>query len=557
MTPLTQLLLVATISWSIWRSFRRHLAKNPLEVIRGPPCNTWLAGHFDQLWDTKHGWKFHQAISDEYGGVIRLANPFGDQSLFIFDTKALNHVLVKELDTFQEGEGFTLGFNLALGSGLLGTAGEMHKRQRKMMNPVFSAAHMKTMVPIFYDVMEKLRDTFVKKVANGPQELDITHWMARGALELIGQSGLGYSFDTLTDEDEGHPYCNAVKGFVPATTPFMTFRFYLLPLIHKLNLPPRFLRWLVDNVPMKSVHRVRDIVDVLWGTAVEVVESKKQAIREGDDSIARQVGKGKDIISTLIKANSEADEADRLPDEEVIGQVSTIAFAATDTTSGALARILHVLCGRVDIQDRMRAEIRAAKKEHGQRLDYDMLMNLSLMDAVCKETLRLYPPVSIVLRETIADTVIPFGKPVVCVDGTEITELHVPKGTTILPSIRSANRNPDVWGPTANEWRPERWLDGLPDSVIDAKVPGAFSHLMTFIGGGRACIGFRFSLLEIKVALSVLLDSFEFAAPKDKEIFWQMSPLVTPTVVNGGNKIELPMILRKAASEGEEVRTNC
>lgn len=87
MTPLTQLLLVATISWSIWRSFRRHLAKNPLEVIRGPPCNTWLAGmntslrtrmmslelslthliagHFDQLWDTKHGWKFHQAISDE------------------------------------------------------------------------------------------------------------------------------------------------------------------------------------------------------------------------------------------------------------------------------------------------------------------------------------------------------------------------------------------------------------------------------------------------------------------------------------------------------------
>lgn len=38
--------------------------------------------------------------------------------------------------------------------------------------------------------------------------------MARGALELIGQSGLGYSFDTLTDEDEGHPYCNAVKGFV-------------------------------------------------------------------------------------------------------------------------------------------------------------------------------------------------------------------------------------------------------------------------------------------------------------------------------------------------------
>lgn len=70
-------------------------------------------------------------------------------------------------------------------------------------------------------------------------------------------------------------------------------------------------------------------------------------------------------------------------------------------------------------------------------------------------------------------------------------------------------------------------------------------------------VGIHTKRFDPEVALSVLLDSFEFAAPKDKEIFWQMSPLVTPTVVNGGNKIELPMILRKAASEGEEVRTNC
>ena len=56
-------------------------------------------------------------------------------------------------------------------------------------------------------------------------------------------------------------------------------------------------------------------------------------------------------------------------------------------------------------------------------------------------------------------------------------ELLVPKGTTVFPSILSSNRNPDVWGPDAEEWKPERWMDGLPDSVAEARIPGVYSHL--------------------------------------------------------------------------------
>lgn len=113
----------------------------------------------------------------------------------------------------------------------------------------------------------------------------------------------------------------------------------------------------------------------------------------------------------------EADEADRLPDEEVVGQVkyvkpklceerqtqasflSTLTFAATDSTSSALSRILHVLCEHRDIQDKLRHEIREAQKQHGERLLYDVISQLPLLDAVCRETLRLYPPVSAVVRE--------------------------------------------------------------------------------------------------------------------------------------------------------------
>jgi cytochrome P450 len=56
-------------------------------------------------------------------------------------------------------------------------------------------------------------------------------------------------------------------------------------------------------------------------------------------------------------------------------------------------------------------------------------------------------------------------------------EVLVPKGTMVFSSLLSSNYNPDIWGPDSSEWRPERWIEGLPSSVGEAKIPGVFSHL--------------------------------------------------------------------------------
>ena len=79
---------------------------------------------------------------------------------------------------------------------------------------------------------------------------------------------------------------------------------------------------------------------------------------------------------------------DRLPDEEIIAQVSTFAFAGMDTTSSATSRLLWLLSEHQDVQDRLRAEIREAKSKYG-RPSYDELVGLPYLDAVCRETLRL------------------------------------------------------------------------------------------------------------------------------------------------------------------------
>ena len=67
-------------------------------------------------------------------------------------------------------------------------------------------------------------------------------------------------------------------------------------------------------------------------------------------------------------------------------------------------------------------------------------------------------------------------------------EVHVPKNTTVWIGILASNRNKALWGEDALEWKPERWLKPLPETVTDAKIPGVYANLMTFLGGGRACM---------------------------------------------------------------------
>ena len=85
---------------------------------------------------------------------------------------------------------------------------------------------------------------------------------------------------------------------------------------------------------------------------------------------------------------------------------SAIIFGATDTTSSAMSRILSVLAQNPDEQSKLREEVTIARKEHGD-LDYDKLQSLPYLDAVYRETLRVYPPGSSVTRECVT-TSIPF-----------------------------------------------------------------------------------------------------------------------------------------------------
>ena len=71
----------------------------------------------------------------------------------------------------------------------------------------------------------------------------------------------------------------------------------------------------------------------------------------------------------------------------------------------------------------------------------------------------------------------PLSQPIRGNDGREISEIPIPQGTTVIMGIWGSNINPEIWGDDAEEFKPERWLDELPNAVTEARVPGVYSNL--------------------------------------------------------------------------------
>ncbi|EIM79589.1 cytochrome P450 [Stereum hirsutum FP-91666 SS1] len=533
----TATLLVTSVVVVILSQVHHWYRQYHLRNIPGPASQSFAYGNLRQVFSL-HGWEFHKSMVQKYGRVTKIWGFFGDAQLHIGDPKALYNILIKDQDVFEETDAFIEANKIFFGPGLLGTLGTLHRRQRKLLVPIFSANHMRYMIPVFYKITHQLHDILQTKLANGPQEIDVKEWMTRVALEIVGQSGLGYSFETL-DETKSNQYAAAVKMLFPAFGAIPILR-QILPYVCNIG-TPSFRRWAVRFLPSKNVQLLIKATKAMDETSKKIFYLKKAALEKGDDTVVQQIGEGRDIMSVLMRSNLNAHEADRMPDYELLGQMSTLVFSAMDTTSSALSRIMLLLSLNPKVQDRLRQELIDARKEYGGDLDYDDLHALPYLEAICRETLRAYPPITQTPRIARKDAMLPLSTPIRANDGSTINEILIPKNSTVFVAIQTLNTDPLIWGPDATEWKPERWLSPLPESVINAHIPGVYSNMLTFLGGGRACIGFKFSQMEIKIILSLLIPSFRFSTT-DKTTDWLMGAVSSP-VISGSMKPSMPLIL--------------
>jgi len=517
---------------------RRYIRQRPLRKIPGPPSTSFTTGNMRQ-WFGHGALPFQEQTMERYGKVIRLNGFWGNQMLVIADTKAIYNIFLKSRDIFEVSENRTVSVRMMFGPGLFATVGDTHRKQRKLMNPAFSVNHMRRILPVFHSLTSQLVGIMRKEVEQELQEVDMTVYLGRLALELISQAGLGYSFGALEGKDKDNEYGIALKQFMPAESKMRMWRL-VVPALTRL-VPGSILRGSLKFIPWKNLHDLVDLLNIMHRASTNIWEGKKRLYALGDKSVVNEYGEGKDLMSILLKANTTAEEQERLTDEELLAQINSFLFAGSDTTLNTLCRIFLILAQQPDAQERLRKELTDASSEK-EKVSYDELSSLPYLEAVCRETLRLFPPVQFSQRDAGADVVLPLMNPILDVHGKPVTELFVPKGTIVYVNIPGVNRDKDIWGSDALEWKPERWLAPLPASVGEARIPGVYLNTLTFAGGNRSCIGFKFAQLEIKAVLAQLIPAFRFSPSEKHEIVWRFGAIVTPSIKGSTtNDVQMPM----------------
>lgn len=180
---------------------------------------------------------------------------------------------------------------------------------------------------------------------------------------------------------------------------------------------------------------------------------------------------------------------------ELRSHLLNILLAGRDTTASMLSYVFMVFTQRPDVYGKLRSIIldEFGTYTRSKEITFSGLKNCHYLQWVLNETLRLYPVVPIDGRRALVDTSLPTGGGP---DGT--APVYVRKGQQVDYSVYVMHRRKDLWGPDADEFRPERW---------DGRRSGW--EYLPFNGGPRICIGQQFALTEGGYVIVRLLQKFE------------------------------------------------
>uniref|UniRef100_A0A8I6AIP2 unspecific monooxygenase n=1 Tax=Rattus norvegicus TaxID=10116 RepID=A0A8I6AIP2_RAT len=218
-----------------------------------------------------------------------------------------------------------------------------------------------------------------------------------------------------------------------------------------------------------------------------------------------------DFLQLMMNAHNDSKDKEShtaLSDMEITAQSIIFIFAGYEPTSSTLSFVLHSLATHPDTQKKLQEEIDRALPNKAPPT-YDTVMEMEYLDMVLNETLRLYPIGNRLER--------------VCKKDVEINGVFMPKGSVVMIPSYALHRDPQHW-PEPEEFRPERFSKENKGS-IDPYV------YLPFGNGPRNCIGMRFALMNMKLALTKVLQNFSFQPCKETQIPLKLSRqgLLQPT----------------------------
>ncbi|XP_058075250.1 cytochrome P450 714C2-like isoform X2 [Magnolia sinica] len=382
------------------------------------------------------------------------------QLLYVSDADLVKEIsLQKSLDlgkpTYMQKERGPL-----FGEGILTSNGSIWAHQRKIIAPQFFMDKVKGMVDIMVESIIPLLKSWESRVDKEGGVGDIR----------VDEDLRSFSADVISRACFGSSYFKGKEIFLRlrALQQAMSTKSLLIGVPGLRYLPTKNNRntWRLDR-------EIRSLI-------LKLVKERRE------ESLATSE---KDLLQTILEgANSDQIKPDTT-DRFIVDNCKNIYFAGHETTAVAATWTLMLLALNPEWQTRARAEV--LEVCGGQLPDVDMIRKMKVVTMVIQESLRLYPPAAFLSREALRDM--------------ELGGIHVPKGLKLWIPILTLHQNPDIWGPDAHEFNPERFAHGIFNAC---KLPHVY---MPFGAGARTCVGQNFAMVELKVVLSGILGKFSFS----------------------------------------------
>ncbi|KAH7868885.1 cytochrome P450 monooxygenase pc-1 [Lentinula edodes] len=476
-------------------------------------------------------------IMKDEGPVFNM-NILWENMVFTCQPEHIQLILATDFNNYAKGRRFQRNMSAVLGAGVFNSDGDMWKFHRSMTRPFFSRDKI-----THFDIFDRHADSAISLMKTRFQAgyaVDFQDLIGRFTLDSATEFLFGSCVNSLA---AGLPYPHNVAPTVvtllsPNASAFSLARDFsnaFLEAQEAVSSRERFsMIWPVLEIhkdrtkePMKVINAfIQPIVD----EAVAKMRSQKELGQLS--GLAADIDDNETLLDHLVK---QTEDPVVLKDETL-----NILIAGRDTTAATLTFVIYFLSMYPETMDRLRKEI-FEKVGPSQRPTYDDIRDMKFLRAVINETLRLYPVVPFNVRECTHATTWPSPDP------TQ-PPIYIPAGAIVPWSVFMMHRRKDLWGPDAEVFDPDRFLDERLKKYL---TPRPFIFL-AFNAGPRICLGQQFAYNEMSFFLVRLIQNFtsfthfpelclpEFQVPSEWKSFSgrkgidKFFPKMTLTMYSGG-----------------------
>ncbi|CAG4961543.1 unnamed protein product [Parnassius apollo] len=467
---LTLFCITFALYW-IWRHRNTKSKLEPPTYPGGLP----LIGHAHLLMgDTVCLWNTIKEVSYttlRLGGVITAS--IGPRSLYVVtdpeDSLTVANACLEKDAIYEYAKPW-------LGEGLLTGKVSIWKRHRMLLNPAFSQRVLDGFEGVFNSQSRRLVKDLEVKVGKGP--FDHFVYMRRNALETICLTTMGV--DLSKNSVLNNQYEQAIEQILNSLTErYQKFWLHYNFIYIWSSLKKK------DDQCLKILHNMSD--KVLQERKAAHLNNKKNGLETSSGT------KFKAFLDLLLELSIETGAFN---DSEIREEVNTMIAAGHDTTADVLMFTFVLIGSYPKVQERIVEELRNVLGDDDRDVTKQDLSRLVYLEAVLKESMRIYPIVPLIARRLDKNV--------------KLKNYTLTAGRTCFTFIYGIHRHP-MWGDDAEEFKPERWLD-------KTNLPSCPTAFAAFSIGRRICIGKPFAFMSLKTTLAHVLRHYRIEADHTKMV---------------------------------------